>query len=54
MINSIKLIGEPEHAFNYLSEYSRNKQVQKLYGRLEDGIEFTPGNQYDCRRKWFR
>lgn len=43
MINSIKLIGQPEHAFNYLREFSRNKQVKKLYERLEDGIEFTPG-----------
>lgn len=43
MINSVKMIGYSNHSFNYLQEYSRNKQVQKLVKRLEEGIEFKPG-----------
>ena len=43
MINKVRLIETPKHAFNYLSDCSRNKQVGALRKRLEEGIEFTPG-----------
>lgn len=43
MINKVRLIETPKHAFNYLSDYSRNNQVRVLRKRLEEGIEFTPG-----------
>lgn len=43
MINKVRLIETPKHAFNYLSDYSRNNQVRTLRKRLEEGIEFTPG-----------
>ena len=43
MINKVRLIETPEHAFNYLSEYSRNNQICTLRERLEEGIEFIPG-----------
>ena len=43
MINKVRLIETPKHAFNFLTEWSRNKQVGALRKRLEEGIEFTPG-----------
>ena len=43
MINKVRLIETPKHAFNFLIEWSRNKQVGALRKRLEEGIEFTPG-----------
>lgn len=43
MINKVRLIETPKHAFNYLSDCSRNNQVRDLRKRLEEGIEFTPG-----------
>lgn len=43
MINKVKIIKTPKHAFNYLSDCSRNNQVRDLRKRLEEGIEFTPG-----------
>lgn len=43
MVNSIKLIQDPKHHFNYLRELTSNKQAVKLYKKLEKGIEFKPG-----------
>ena len=43
MINKVRLIETPEHAFNYLQEFTGNVQVANLRARLEKGIEFTPG-----------
>ena len=46
MINSIKLIQEPEREFNYIRELTRKTQIRKLYEMLEKGIEFKPGLNY--------
>lgn len=46
MIYSLKLLQQPEHHFNYLTDLTRNVQVAKLYHKLEDGIEFKPGLNY--------
>ena len=43
MINKVRLIETPKHAFNYLSDCPNNNQVRTLRKRLEEGIEFTPG-----------
>lgn len=43
MIFSVKKIGASDHCFNYITDVSRNHQVQKLCKKLEDGIEFKPG-----------
>ena len=43
MINKVRLIETPKHAFNYLSDCSRSNQVRTLRKRLEEGIEFTHG-----------
>lgn len=43
MIKFVKTICESDSCFNYLREYSRNKQVRELTAKLWDGIEFKPG-----------
>ena len=44
MIHSLKLLQEPsDTSLKYLKEESRNRQIEKLYRRLEEGIEFKDG-----------
>lgn len=43
MIYSLKQVEDTEHNFNFLRSEERNKQVEKLYEKLHDGIEFDEG-----------
>lgn len=44
MIHSLKLLQEPsDTSLKYLKEESRNRQIEKLYRRLEEGIGFKDG-----------
>lgn len=44
MIYSLKLLQEPnDTSLKYLKEESRNRQIEKLYRRLEEGIKFKDG-----------